>query len=116
MLDKCRPGTECEPGCGEGDHRMENARGSFSSWVGFIIRGEAPPTAEGLLQAGKHVRRKRLGFACGDVSRQQGVQAANGTARQPAADGVAVDARQAGHLVPAWPRLWCYLIMADPPC
>jgi hypothetical protein len=64
-----------------------------------LIRGEAFPTMEGLLEAGEHGWCEGDGFACRHVGGQPCVQTSSGIDRQPAADGIAVDPQQARHIL-----------------
>jgi hypothetical protein len=64
-----------------------------------LIRGEAFGPVQGLLQAGEHRWGQRDGCARGEVSRHQRLQAPGGIHGQPAADGVAMHAHQAGDVL-----------------
>jgi hypothetical protein len=66
-----------------------------------LIRGETVGPAAGLLQAGEHSRCEGDRFASRDVCGQQDAHAPGGIERQLTADGVAVDAQQARHVLAA---------------
>jgi hypothetical protein len=74
-------------------------------WAQRLIRREAFPTVEGLLEAGEHGWCEGEGFACRHIGGQPRVQPPSGRDRHPAADGIAGDPQQVGHVLArvGWP-------------
>jgi hypothetical protein len=64
-----------------------------------LIGGESFCAVEGVSKTGEDCRRERDGLTRGDVGRQQGVQASGRIARQPATDGVPMDAEELCHIL-----------------
>src|SRR5882724_2692396 len=63
-----------------------------------LVRGEAGELPEGLLKRRQHVWREHQGLASRYIQRQQGVQATRFVECKPVANGIPMDAQQAGHV------------------
>jgi hypothetical protein len=72
-------------------------RGRLHPLPQSLIRGNAGRLSEGLHKPGEHIRRQREGLASRDIQRQQGLQSARCVAREPVANGIAVDAQELGY-------------------
>jgi hypothetical protein len=64
-----------------------------------FIGSKAGRLPERLLKGGQYVWAERQGLARWHVEVQQGLQATRGIAREPMADGIAVDTQQLGHIL-----------------
>jgi hypothetical protein len=84
---------------GEGVIVDRQVRGRLDPRAQGLVGGQAGGLPESMRNGGQHVRGQQEGLTSWDIQRQHGLQAARFIACEPVADGMAMDAQQAGHVL-----------------